>query len=605
MNCLRLAALVVACAGTVAPCCAQVRTIALAGPSTCLDCNFDDFSDPVISSDGRVAFWGVTRDGAMDGLWVATPGASQNDDPTYDAAVIVGDSIPGVGTVGAIGRARKSEFRLASGGQAVVNVLLSPVSELRESLQYYDGFSRSTIVTTGDLIADRPGWKYKGLVEVSNGVAIAMNNSGSVVFASFVEDVFQQTNTAVFSWSPTFGLQTIVMGSESLVAGLQFDLVRSLDTTSNGDVALQASETSTNGGGVSQYRLTRQGSTWLPELAIHQPRALTKMAIASSGELAWMLPDLSPDPGNPCRDRAFSYDTSLTQSFTSGDVAPGTAGALWSDENAFGIACGPRITSDRQGPVWGTLGSFVWRELQYTDPVTQPTHGVWYRSTIGAVTNIMLDEQSISPWLPGTASSVKFGLEPESGPWTVASNVSDKYFIQSYYNDPDEVLGTQCSDIDFNNDGLFPDDLDLIDYNSVLAGGPCSTNDCDTIDFNRDGLFPDDEDLVCFLRILSGATDCPSCLKEYDGAKIIVWGTSTNSARGVAFRANDNISVMPFSSGTRVIRDLKLGAGFLDRVINNKGGTGAVSDTCSSAVVTAELRELERAILVYSADCAP
>ncbi len=64
-----------------------------------------------------------------------------------------------------------------------------------------------------------------------------------------------------------------------------------------------------------------------------------------------------------------------------------------------------------------------------------------------------------------------------------------------------------CNDIDFNNDGLFPDDSDLIDFLVVLAGGACSTDPtpgCDTIDFNNDGLFPDDADLLAFLNVLAG-----------------------------------------------------------------------------------------------------
>ncbi len=37
------------------------------------------------------------------------------------------------------------------------------------------------------------------------------------------------------------------------------------------------------------------------------------------------------------------------------------------------------------------------------------------------------------------------------------------------------VLGqTPCGDVDFNNDGLFPDDADLVAFLSVLAGGNCS-----------------------------------------------------------------------------------------------------------------------------------
>ncbi len=65
-----------------------------------------------------------------------------------------------------------------------------------------------------------------------------------------------------------------------------------------------------------------------------------------------------------------------------------------------------------------------------------------------------------------------------------------------------------CDSIDFNADGLFPDDNDLVEFLTVLAGGNCSPgNTCNDIDFNNDGLFPDDNDLIAFLRILAGG-DC-------------------------------------------------------------------------------------------------
>jgi hypothetical protein len=62
-----------------------------------------------------------------------------------------------------------------------------------------------------------------------------------------------------------------------------------------------------------------------------------------------------------------------------------------------------------------------------------------------------------------------------------------------------------CDSIDFNADGLFPDDNDLVQFLSVLAGGPCDNDpNCNDIDFNNDGLFPDDSDLITFLRVLAG-----------------------------------------------------------------------------------------------------
>jgi hypothetical protein len=64
--------------------------------------------------------------------------------------------------------------------------------------------------------------------------------------------------------------------------------------------------------------------------------------------------------------------------------------------------------------------------------------------------------------------------------------------------------GPSCGSIDFNGDGLFPDDSDLVDFLNVLAGGSCSTPNCGSIDFNGDGLFPDDADLLKFLEVLAG-----------------------------------------------------------------------------------------------------
>ncbi len=72
---------------------------------------------------------------------------------------------------------------------------------------------------------------------------------------------------------------------------------------------------------------------------------------------------------------------------------------------------------------------------------------------------------------------------------------------------PDSCEVPVCNSIDFNGDGLFPDDSDLIEFLTVLAGGACSTGTCGPIDFNNDGLFPDDSDLIAFLRVLAGG-DC-------------------------------------------------------------------------------------------------
>lgn len=66
-----------------------------------------------------------------------------------------------------------------------------------------------------------------------------------------------------------------------------------------------------------------------------------------------------------------------------------------------------------------------------------------------------------------------------------------------------------CAEIDFNNDGLFPDTTDLFDYLEVFSGGACSTFPvfgCDGIDFNQDGVFPDIADLELFLLVFAGGS---------------------------------------------------------------------------------------------------
>jgi hypothetical protein len=106
-----------------------------------------------------------------------------------------------------------------------------------------------------------------------------------------------------------------------------------------------------------------------------------------------------------------------------------------------------------------------------------------------------------------------------------AARMSDQPYVVATWQDGD--LGSQdvramrfafdgtlgvptptCNSIDFNADGLFPADNDLVDLLSVLAGGACSNDpNCNDIDFNNDGLFPDDNDLIAFLRVLAGG-DC-------------------------------------------------------------------------------------------------
>ena len=63
-----------------------------------------------------------------------------------------------------------------------------------------------------------------------------------------------------------------------------------------------------------------------------------------------------------------------------------------------------------------------------------------------------------------------------------------------------------CDSIDFNNDGVFPSDQDVVDFFDVLAGGACPA--CSDVDFNNNGVFPEDQDVTDFFNVLAGGS-CP------------------------------------------------------------------------------------------------
>jgi hypothetical protein len=63
-----------------------------------------------------------------------------------------------------------------------------------------------------------------------------------------------------------------------------------------------------------------------------------------------------------------------------------------------------------------------------------------------------------------------------------------------------------CADVDFNNNGVFPEDADILDFFNILAGGACSTGNCDPVDFNQNDVFPEDSDILDFFAVLAGGS---------------------------------------------------------------------------------------------------
>ena len=66
-----------------------------------------------------------------------------------------------------------------------------------------------------------------------------------------------------------------------------------------------------------------------------------------------------------------------------------------------------------------------------------------------------------------------------------------------------DLVSLTCDPIDFNRNGVFPEEQDVSDFLSALAGAPCSFGPCD-LDFNNNSVFPEEQDVISFLTVLAG-----------------------------------------------------------------------------------------------------
>jgi hypothetical protein len=131
-----------------------------------------------------------------------------------------------------------------------------------------------------------------------------------------------------------------------------------------------------------------------------------------------------------------------------------------------------------QWQIEAPAGSNVWTNLS-DGPIV----------TIGDVSGATTASLTFSNTTPGIAERVRCEVSNVCG--TIASSPA-----------PLEVA--QCDCIDFNGDGVFPDNQDIIDFLDVFSGGVCPTGACGDIDFNNDLIFPDNQDVISLLRVFSG-----------------------------------------------------------------------------------------------------
>jgi hypothetical protein len=116
-------------------------------------------------------------------------------------------------------------------------------------------------------------------------------------------------------------------------------------------------------------------------------------------------------------------------------------------------------------------------------------------NVVFSITDLSLPSFAVpsSVLMPGQILKVVLAAQNPGGLRTFSVNLS-------------VVAGQQCDSIDFNNNTVFPEDQDVIDFFSVLAGEECAV--CNDIDFNNNTVFPEDQDVIDFFRVLAGGT-CP------------------------------------------------------------------------------------------------
>ncbi len=128
---------------------------------------------------------------------------------------------------------------------------------------------------------------------------------------------------------------------------------------------------------------------------------------------------------------------------------------------------------------------------------------------------------NVQEWLESTDSGGRRGITGGSffSVPTFGIRPADSFFGPSTPEDvatgfrfASPALPQACDDIDFNNNGVFPEDQDVIDFFNVLAGGNPASCDlvqgCNDIDFNNNGVFPEDQDVIDFFDVLAGGA-CP------------------------------------------------------------------------------------------------
>ena len=146
-------------------------------------------------------------------------------------------------------------------------------------------------------------------------------------------------------------------------------------------------------------------------------------------------------------------------------------------------------------------------------PLANGRDGLWLEDATGSLQLVLLENTAFDvDDGPGvtlrTISSLGFppNAGDDDGRFSGFSDNGEVVYRLTFTNATAGVfisrLPQGCDSIDFNQNSVFPEDQDVIDFFSVLAGATCAT--CADIDFNNNGVFPEDQDVVDFFNVLAG-----------------------------------------------------------------------------------------------------
>ncbi|HEX2837636.1 MAG TPA: hypothetical protein VHN77_05870, partial [Phycisphaerales bacterium] len=167
--------------------------------------------------------------------------------------------------------------------------------------------------------------------------------------------------------------------------------------------------------------------------------------------------------------------------------------------SAFGLSCGS--ATNAYNDIW-----YRWNATT-TGPINVNTCGTTFDTVLtvyqGTQQNCPTGASPVVACNDDHADGCSIGNPSLQSDLTFTAQAGQSYMIRvgGYHPTswgPGQLTigeGSYCNDIDFNNDGLFPDTQDIDDLLTVFSGGACSTGNCDPIDFNQDGLFPDTLDI--------------------------------------------------------------------------------------------------------------